>query len=88
MACPPENHANRDFCPCGWVWPQERPPAPILRYFAHAHLPAPMSDVAAGFSALAHDVDAKLPDGPEKAVALRKLLEAKDAAVRAALELT
>lgn len=57
-----------------------------MRYFTHAHLEAPMSDVAAGFGALAQDVDDKLPDGAEKSVALRKLLEAKDAAVRAALD--
>lgn len=61
--------------------------APILRYFAHAHLPAPLSDVSAGFAALVHDVDEQLPDGAEKSVALRKLLEAKDAAVRAALDI-
>ncbi len=35
---------------------------------------------------LARDLDAILPDGPEKSTALRKLLECKDAAVRAALE--
>jgi hypothetical protein len=57
-----------------------------MRYFAHDHLDAPLSDVAAGFAALAQDVDETLPDGAEKTVALRKLLEGKDAAVRAALD--
>lgn len=32
-------------------------------------------------------MDALLPDGPEKATGLRKLLEAKDALVRASLDL-
>lgn len=37
------------------------------------------------FCALAHELVARLPRGPERAVALRKLLEGKDAAVRAAI---
>lgn len=35
---------------------------------------------------LAQQIDAQLPDGPEKAVGMRKLLEAKDCFVRVALE--
>lgn len=61
---------------------------PILRYFAYEHLPeGPLRDTSAKFAALAADVDETLPNGPEKSTALRKLLEAKDAAVRAALDL-
>ena len=59
--------------------------APILRYFAYAHLPENLRSVSEPFGVLAERVDATLPDGAEKSVALRKLLEAKDAAVRAAL---
>lgn len=60
--------------------------APILRYFEFAHLNAgPLRATSMKFHALATDVDETLPDGPEKSTALRKLLEAKDAAVRAAL---
>lgn len=40
--------------------------------------------VAGPFSALAHALVATLPRNPERTVALRKLLEAKEAAVRAA----
>lgn len=36
---------------------------------------------------LAREWDGYLPDGPEKSVALRKLLDAKDAACRASLAL-
>ena len=60
--------------------------APILRYFTTDHLPADLADVSGRFAALAHRLDDELPDGPEKSTALRKLLEAKDAAVRAALD--
>ncbi|PCC44753.1 hypothetical protein [Brevibacterium aurantiacum] len=61
--------------------------APILRYFEFAHLNAgPLRNTSAKFHALATDVDETLPDGPEKSTAMRKLLEAKDAAVRAALD--
>jgi hypothetical protein len=35
------------------------------------------------FFNLAHWIAANIPSGPERTVALRKLLEAKDAAVRA-----
>ena len=61
--------------------------SPILRYFAWAHLPH-LSDVSERFQMLAIDLDGLLPDGDEKAAALRKLLEAKDAAVRSALDYT
>lgn len=59
----------------------------ILRYFEHAHLPFPLNDLAYEFESMAILLDDALPDGPEKSVALRKLLEAKDAAVRSALDL-
>lgn len=61
---------------------------PILRYFVYEHLPeGPLKETSKKFAALAADVDKTLPDGPEKSTALRKLLEAKDAAVRAALDI-
>lgn len=60
---------------------------PILRYFAYAHLPQHLAVVSALFSDLATNLDETLPDGPEKSEALRKLLQSKDAAVRAALDL-
>jgi hypothetical protein len=62
------------------------PPDPILRYFEHDHLPSStMRDVARTISELAHAMDDDLHDGPEKSAGLRKLLEAKDCFVRAAL---
>lgn len=55
----------------------------ILQYFAFAHLPPQLQEVSEPFSALAHAMVSRLPRNPERTVALRKLLEAKDAAVRA-----
>lgn len=61
--------------------------SPILRYFAYQHLPEKLQRVSMPFADLAAIVEHSLPAGPEKSVALRKLLEAKDAAVRAALDM-
>lgn len=57
----------------------------ILQFFAYAHLPPHLQLVSAPFGELAQKLAAELPGNPEKTVALRKLLEAKDAAVRAVL---
>lgn len=59
--------------------------SPILRYFNYLHLPEHLQDVSKMFCVLAEDLENLLPAGPEKSVALRKLLEAKDAAVRSRL---
>lgn len=55
---------------------------PILKFFEWKHLPPRLQDVSRPFANLAHWVVNELPDGPERTVALRKLLEAKDCAVR------
>lgn len=57
----------------------------ILKFFAYAHLPQQLQHVSGHFAHLAALIDRTLTPGPERTVALRKLLEAKDAAVRAAL---
>lgn len=61
----------------------ERPP--IMQYFAYAHLPANLQAVSKDLCMLAENMNIQLPDGPEKSAGLRKLLEAKDCFVRAAL---
>lgn len=58
---------------------------PILQFFAHEHLPEHLAAVSKPFGDLARFIVDNLPRNPERTVALRKLLEAKDAAVRAAL---
>lgn len=61
-------------------------PNEIMRYFASGHLPKHLRDVSIRCQALADKIDAELPDGAEKTAGLRKLLEAKDCFVRAALD--
>lgn len=57
----------------------------MLRWFEYGHLPEKLQAVSAPFCELARMIASDIPSGPERTVALRKLLEAKDAAVRAAL---
>jgi hypothetical protein len=59
--------------------PEER----LLKFFCYAHLRADLQPVSKLFGELALRVVYIVPAGPERTVALRKLLEAKDAAVRA-----
>ena len=57
---------------------------PIAQFFASEHLPPHLQEVSRPFGELAQMI-LTLPHNPERTVALRKLLEAKDAAVRARL---
>ena len=57
---------------------------PIMKFFTWGHLPMKLQHVSGPFGDLALRV-CDLPRSAERSVALRKLLEAKDAAVRAAL---
>ena len=57
----------------------------ILRYFAYAHLPEHLQAISLRFHALAVDLIGRTDPGPEQSAGLRKLLEAKDCFVRAAL---
>jgi hypothetical protein len=55
----------------------------ILQFFAWNHLPEHLAYVSKRFQELAEDIVDTLPPNPERTVCLRKLLEAKDSAVRA-----
>ncbi len=55
----------------------------IMQFFEYKHLPDHLQGVSKRFHDLAWDVIGSLPRNPERTVALRKLLEGKDAAVRA-----
>lgn len=71
----------------------------ILQFFGYSHLPAHLQSISKPFCDLAHAIvlgdncaesgnvtmGPPLPRNPERTVALRKLLESKDAAVRAFL---
>lgn len=57
------------------------------KYFAFAHLPAHLQIVSKPLAQLAELLEQLLPSGPELSAGMRKLLEAKDCFVRAALDL-
>lgn len=60
----------------------------LLDFFAYEHLPPHLAKVSAWCHDLAHKVacgDSTLDEGPELTAGLRKLLEAKDCFVRAAI---
>lgn len=61
----------------------DEPNEPILQYFSYMHLPPELQSISRPFGELASEIVGTLPRNPERSVALRKLLEAKDAAVRA-----
>ncbi len=65
----------------------EYKPSPIMKFFKFDHLPEHLQAPSRTFHAVASWVDQNLPEGAEKATALRKLLEGKDCAVRAAIDL-
>lgn len=56
---------------------------PILHFFHYSHLPEKLQSSSRPFCNLAALLIDTLPRNAERSVALRKLLEAKDAAVRA-----
>jgi len=58
----------------------------LLRWFEYSHLPAHLQAVSKPIGDVAHQLVDVLPDGPELSAGLRKLLEAKDCLVRAAID--
>lgn len=61
------------------------PVKPMLRWFEFAHLPPKLQAISAPFGGIAGFICESVPASAERTVALRKLLEAKDAAVGASL---
>ncbi|MCP3881214.1 MAG: hypothetical protein GY701_22900 [Sulfitobacter sp.] len=57
----------------------------LLKFFEYTHLPDHLQGISSSCAALAYTMVKELPDGPELTTGLRKLLEAKDCFVRAAL---
>ena len=58
---------------------------PILKFFTYDYLPPRLAQVVVTYRAMAETLVEVLPRNPERTVALRKLLESKDAAVAAGL---
>jgi hypothetical protein len=57
----------------------------ILQFFVYDHLPPHLQEISKPYGEMANKLIETLPRNPERTVALRKLLESKDAAVRAKL---
>ena len=57
----------------------------IMEYFEYRHLPPHLQEISKAFKELAERMHVHLPRSAERTAGLRKLLEAKDCAVRAAL---
>src|SRR6187401_563475 len=55
----------------------------LLKWFEFSHLPPALRVVSSKYSTMAKDLVDTIMPGPERTIALRKLLESKDAAVRA-----
>ena len=63
------------------------PEHPLLRWFDTEHIrDEEIAYTITQFRAVAEQVDLNIPNGAEKTAALRKLVEAKDAACRAVIE--
>lgn len=58
----------------------------MLQFFQYKHLPPHLQESSKPFCELAEKLVASYPRNAERTVALRKLLEAKDCAVRCLLE--
>ncbi len=61
----------------------EQPVEHIMQFFSYSHLPPALAEVSKPFCEMAEWIVNTLPRNPERTAALRKTLEAKDAAVRA-----
>ena len=57
----------------------------LIGFFVYEHLPEHLQRISKPFADLAHQMLDDLPESPERAAGLRKLLEAKDCFVRANL---
>lgn len=69
--------------PADEITPADLEAEPMLQLFAWGHLPAHLQQRSAPFGRLALHVVRTTPRNPERSAALRKLREAKDAAVTA-----
>jgi len=54
-------------------------------FIGYDHVPEKMVDITAPISELAHKMEKLLPDNPQRALGMQKLLEAKDCFMRARL---
>jgi hypothetical protein len=64
----------------------EKTMSDILKYCEYSHLPINLEEVSKPFHDLIHKMDEYLDDCAEKSAGLRKILEAEDCCIRAALK--
>lgn len=57
----------------------------LIQFFAYEHLPEHLKVISKPFHDMAQNMRANLPFNPESTAAVRKLLEAKDCAVRSVI---
>jgi len=57
----------------------------MMKWFEYQNLPSNVQGISVQFHDLANSIINNIEGGPERTVALRKLLESRDAAVRAKL---
>lgn len=57
----------------------------LIQFFQYRHLPENLQTISEPYCELAEWMKENLPENPESTVAMRKLLEAKDCAVRSIL---
>lgn len=70
------------------VTPTPPPDDPIMQFFQWGHLPSALQETSKVFGELARWIHDTIPRSAERTVALRKLLESKDAVVRAKMVIT
>jgi hypothetical protein len=58
----------------------------LIKHFNYQHLPPDLQEVSKPLHDLAHHFEDTLPESSEKTAGMRKLIEAKDCFVRAAVE--
>lgn len=78
----PDSRDNTNT-PAGPAFPTDER---MAKWFAYSHLPPHLQTVSRRFYDLGVAICEMCEPGPERTVSLRKLLEAKDAAVRAKLQ--
>ena len=76
---------NKGILPPFDVPRESQPVEPMLQFFRYTHLLPAMQEVSKPFCDLAQVMVSTLPRNPERSAGLRKLLEAKDCAVRASI---
>jgi len=58
----------------------------MMKWLSYHHLPPELQECVKAYRELGESICAAIPAGPERTVALRKLVESKDCAVRAIIE--